>query len=87
MPTHTRDEADAGDLPRARELYDASIELNRKRGDQPILAVELGNKAWVEIATRTPGGESNAGTAAGVVGARLTERRRARVACPYNPAG
>jgi hypothetical protein len=40
-----------GDLPRARELYDASIELNRELGHQAMVAVELGNKAWVEIAT------------------------------------
>src|ERR687883_114390 len=40
-----------GELSRARQLYDESIALNRELGNQPMVAVELGNKAWVEIAT------------------------------------
>ena len=53
MPIHMRAEAARmqGELSRARQLYDESIALNRELGNQPMVAVELGNKAWVEIAT------------------------------------
>lgn len=53
MPLHMRAEAArmSGELARARELYDASIDLNRELGNEAMVAVELGNKAWVEIAS------------------------------------
>jgi len=50
-PMHMRAEAARmeGDLDRARELYDASIRLNRELGNEAMVAVELANKSWVEI--------------------------------------
>jgi tetratricopeptide (TPR) repeat protein len=53
MPLHMRAEAARmqGDLDRARELYDESIALNQELRNQAMVTVELGNKAWVEIAT------------------------------------
>src|SRR3954471_922028 len=52
LPLHMRAEAArmAGDLERARGLYDESIALNRALGNDAMVAVEQGNKAWVEIA-------------------------------------
>lgn len=53
LPLHMRAEAArmAGDLDRARGLYDASISLNRELGNETMVGVELGNKSWVEINT------------------------------------
>jgi tetratricopeptide (TPR) repeat protein len=52
MPLHMRAEAARmqGELGRAAELYDASIALNEELGDEAMVGVELGNKAWVELA-------------------------------------
>jgi ATP/maltotriose-dependent transcriptional regulator MalT len=52
LPLHMQAEAArmAGALERARGLYDESIALNRGLGNEPMVAVEQGNKAWVEIA-------------------------------------
>jgi tetratricopeptide (TPR) repeat protein len=52
MPLHVRAEAARmqGELDRAAELYDASIALNEELGNEAMVAVERGNKAWVEIA-------------------------------------
>lgn len=54
LPLHMQAEAARmqGELPRARELYDASIELNERLGNEAMVGVERGNKAWVEIACR-----------------------------------
>ena len=54
LPLHMRAESARmrGDLSRARELYDASIALNEELGNEVMVAVELGNKAWVEVAER-----------------------------------
>jgi tetratricopeptide (TPR) repeat protein len=51
MPLHMRAEAARmdGDLHRARDLYTASIRLNRDLGNEAMVAVELANKSWVEI--------------------------------------
>lgn len=53
MPLHMRAEAARmnGDLIRARGLYDASIRLNRDLGNEAMVAMELANKAWLEIAS------------------------------------
>lgn len=52
MPLHMRAEMArmTGDLRSAQELYDASIRLNRDLGNEAMVAVELANKSWVEIA-------------------------------------
>jgi tetratricopeptide (TPR) repeat protein len=52
MPLHMRAESARmqGELARAAELYDASIALNQELGNEAMVAVEFGNKAWVEIA-------------------------------------
>jgi hypothetical protein len=52
MPLHMRAESARmqGELSRAAELYDASIALNEELGNEAMVAVEKGNKAWVEIA-------------------------------------
>lgn len=38
-----------GDIPRARELYDKSIAYSEEAGDVRMLAIELNNKAFLEI--------------------------------------
>lgn len=52
LPLHVRAEAARmqGELARAAELYDESIALNEELGNARMVAVERGNKAWVEIA-------------------------------------
>jgi hypothetical protein len=52
MPLHMRAESARmqGELTLAAELYDASIALNERLGNGAMVAVEQGNKAWVEIA-------------------------------------
>jgi hypothetical protein len=40
-----------GDLDAARDLYDASIALNRELGNEAMIGVEMTNKSWVEINT------------------------------------
>jgi hypothetical protein len=51
LPLHMRAEAARmrGDLDTARELYGASIALNRELGDNEMVAVERANQSWVEI--------------------------------------
>ncbi|CAN5743809.1 hypothetical protein BH23ACT5_BH23ACT5_21580 [soil metagenome] len=51
-PLHMRAEGTRmqGNLAGAREAYLASLALNEKLGDDDMVAVELGNLAWVEIA-------------------------------------
>jgi ATP/maltotriose-dependent transcriptional regulator MalT len=53
VPLHMRAEAArmGGDLDQARDLYDASIRLNRNLGNERMVAIELANKSWVEIGT------------------------------------
>lgn len=52
MALHMRAESARmqGELARAGELYDASIGLNKELGNDVMVAVEHGNKAWVELA-------------------------------------
>jgi tetratricopeptide (TPR) repeat protein len=52
LPLHVRAEAARmqGELARAADLYDESIALNTELGNSAMVAAELGNKAWVEIA-------------------------------------
>jgi tetratricopeptide (TPR) repeat protein len=54
MPLHMRAESARmqGELAQAAELYDASIALNEQLGNEAMVAVEQGNKGWVEIAVR-----------------------------------
>ena len=54
LPLHMRAESARmqGELTRAAVLYDESIALNQELGNAAMVAVELGNKAWVEIAVR-----------------------------------
>jgi hypothetical protein len=54
LPLHMRAESARmqGEHPRAAKLYDASIALNEELGNHAMVAVERGNKAWVEIALR-----------------------------------
>lgn len=51
LPLHMRAESARmqGELARAGELYDASITLNVELGNEAMVAVERGNKSWVEI--------------------------------------
>lgn len=51
LPLHLDAEATrmSGDLAAARKLYDESIELNRRLGDERMLAIEYANLSWVEI--------------------------------------
>ena len=39
----------SGDLAAARALYEQSIELNRRLGDERMVAIEYANLSWVEI--------------------------------------
>jgi ATP/maltotriose-dependent transcriptional regulator MalT len=54
LPLHMRAEAARirGDFADARALYDASIGLNRQLGNDAMVAVEMANKAWVEVNTQ-----------------------------------
>jgi tetratricopeptide (TPR) repeat protein len=54
MPLHMRAESARmqGELAAAAALYDESIALNEELGNAAMVAVERGNKAWVEIAVR-----------------------------------
>ena len=51
LPLHLDAEATrmSGDLAAARALYDESIELNRRLGDERMVAIEYANLSWVEI--------------------------------------
>lgn len=51
LPLHMRAEAARmkGDSTTARELFDASIALNRELGNEGMVTVELANRSWVEI--------------------------------------
>lgn len=51
LPLHLDAEATrmAGDFQLARRLYEESIALNRRLGDERMTAVEQSNLAWVEI--------------------------------------
>jgi ATP/maltotriose-dependent transcriptional regulator MalT len=51
LPLHLDAEATrmGGDLARARELYEESIALNRRLGNERMIAVEQSNLSWVEI--------------------------------------
>jgi ATP/maltotriose-dependent transcriptional regulator MalT len=51
LPLHLDAEATrmGGDLVAARRLYEQSIELNRRLGDDYMVAAEESNLAWVEI--------------------------------------
>jgi ATP/maltotriose-dependent transcriptional regulator MalT len=51
LPLHLDAEATrmSGDFARARRLYEQSIELNRRLGDEYMVAAEESNLAWVEI--------------------------------------
>jgi tetratricopeptide (TPR) repeat protein len=51
LPLHLDAEATrmSGDLAAARKLYEESIDLSRRLGDDRMLAVEQANLSWVEI--------------------------------------